>query len=194
MLRKCFLSPPLALGNCHRHVFYYFLEFYALHSSSFGWLLIMKEVLRETWNSPCNRYQRAGNLSWDTSIISIFHPYHLIKGWSVMRRGVHVVLEMRWPQQNISQALVPAQQEVRQQEMSAALRIITPETDGSVLSAPNCSRPFFSLMNEERDSALSCAARLLAATVNLPLKVTPSPRDGKGEVCGGMEGGMWWTR
>lgn len=55
--------------------------------------------------------------------------------------------------------------------------MITAEMDGSVLSASDCFRPFFFLMNEERDSTLSSAAPLLPTTVNLPLKVTsPAPR------------------
>lgn len=78
--------------------------------------------------------------------------------------------------------------------MSAALCIIMAETDGSVPSAPNGSRPFLSLMNEGRDSTLSYAATVLAATVNLPLKVTPALSRWHGELCGEMEAGMLGTR
>ena len=71
--------------------------------------------------------------------------------------------------------------------MSAALCMITAETDGSVPSAPNGSRPPLSLMNEGRDSTLSHAATVLAATVNLPLKVTPPLLRWHGELRAEME-------
>lgn len=109
--------------------------------------------------------------SCDTAMVSI-SPCQLS---DVLCKGEKFMLCFRRGEYNsvcLSQVVVPAQLEVRQQDMSSGLCIITAKIDGSVLSAPNCSCPFFFLMNEERDSTLSSAMLLLAATVNLWLKVT----------------------